>query len=510
MHSVLLIPELRQHILHLVDRKSLRACVFVCDAWKADALHAYWEIVHDIETVARALGAVRKRDTGDVMVFDSLPNLAAWERFDTLYSRAVRELHVDLTEDNFHLLQTIGGTRPASFKLFPKLRRLYVSEDGLLSPTDDFATLVLLMNPNVEHFDWFEHPLRFRSASIWKTIAKQMSHLTSLSIWFEHDIDKEMSRDIANLCTKLPALVKADLPTGNDQCDWSNIFGAVAEHCQSLQSLRCGSVCVFQPSHERIPFPSLTHLDLPVCTVEALTLLLETHPMPSLRILEVDIDGDHTVTSAECLRLFGLIGSLPQITELSLYYYMEASFGFNDFRSLLQAETLSRLYLGSVTVSMTDVELFSIGRSLPCLESLELDACPDEVPDTMPTLRGLIDLAKHALKLRHLMVLISPVFHPSDSDDGAPDALKLDTLSRFQRLEFLHIGQSRLDPKWSSVVVCVLDQILPVGCKFELWETPWEVRDDMVRRSDEEWGKVGFALRHRGVVKVSLPKDGSL
>ncbi|KAF5371609.1 hypothetical protein D9758_003494 [Tetrapyrgos nigripes] len=102
MHEVLLIPELLQHILYLVDRESLRACIFVCDAWKADVLYVYWETAHGIETIARALGAIRKRDSENagekVMGFDSLPDLAAWERFDSLYSRAVRERSVDLTK----------------------------------------------------------------------------------------------------------------------------------------------------------------------------------------------------------------------------------------------------------------------------------------------------------------------------------------------------------------------------------------------------------------------------
>ncbi|KAF5371610.1 hypothetical protein D9758_003495 [Tetrapyrgos nigripes] len=236
--------------------------------------------------------------------------------------------------------------------------------------------------------------------------------------------------------------------------------------------------------------------------------------MPSLRILEIDGEGARTVTSAECLRLFELIGALPQITEL--YFYAEANLGFNDIRPLLQVETLTHLELWNVSVSMTDAELSSIGRSLPCLESLELDACPNRVPDTVPTLRGLIDLAKHALKLQRLTILISPVFRPSDTDDGALDALKLDTLTRFQCLEFLdigkfRIGQSRLDPKWSSVVVCVLGHILPLGCTFEFWKTERPVRDEVVHRSDEEWGKVAFALDHRGrVVEVPLPEDGSL
>ncbi|KAF5367482.1 hypothetical protein D9758_003720 [Tetrapyrgos nigripes] len=225
--------------------------------------------------------------------------------------------------------------------------------------------------------------------------------------------------------------------------------------------------------------------------------------MLSLHRLEVDSESDHPISSAECMRLFGLIGGLPQITKLDLCYE-EVNLGFNDIRPLLQAKTLSHLYLGLVTVSITNVELSFIGHSLPCLESFSLHLSPEEVP----TLRGLTDLAKHALKLWHLNIFISPVFHPSASNDRIPNGLKLDTLAHFQCLEYLNIGQSHLDTKWSSVVICVLDQILPLGCDFGFWKTP--EADEVVHRSDEEWGKVAFSLHHRGVLEVPLPQDGSL
>ncbi|KAF5350858.1 hypothetical protein D9758_010526 [Tetrapyrgos nigripes] len=513
-NQTLNIPELRREILsHLTSkswgkkRKSLLACALACRNWRDDALDILWKSVGDIETIARAFGHIKRRDTSNpddkMLVFEDTPN---WERFHTMYSHRVRVLNINYTQKKHScIVEALSDTQPSSVGrgFFPKLRGMRVDIEAESSPARAVEFFIQFMHQQVKSFrvdlDFNDpespHILPIR---ILEAIRDHTPHLTSLRLDFVNTtIDQKLVEEIGTLCSRLADLKGLAIPH-LASCDASLMVREIARSCTNLETLNIYAMRGFRPSTGIIPFSFLKKFSVPESAVGGVVSLLENHPMLKLRNLEVYADYLETpsATFAECQQLFRIIGSLTELEKLTFRPTVEQRLPFHIIRPLLQCSAIRSIDMKHINMSMIDDDLSFLGRCLPQLEDLRW--CPLESAGLnqnheellLPTLQGIINLAEHAVNLRHLEIEIIPIYRTGSTE------LEVDTLSSFNCLEHLEFCFSCLDPSWSRAVSVILSHVLPFDCQFS-WDNRSEYLDDgndatheANVRSDAAWQKV--------------------
>ncbi|KAF5350907.1 hypothetical protein D9758_010513 [Tetrapyrgos nigripes] len=129
----------------------------------------------------------------------------------------------------------------------------------------------------------------------------------------------------------------------------------------------------------------------------------------------------------------------------------------------------------------------------------EEPSLPYDEPDSFPTLKGLLNLAEHALQLRILKIQIIPTFPIAGNNSSD----LLDTLNSFRHLDHLDLGYSRLDPAWSRVVSMIMGRILPSDCQFDVREPYNEERSNVAWKKVKEELEIIKAYRRGSVVLPS-------
>jgi hypothetical protein len=473
-----------------------------------------------------------------LQVFEQTPDLAIWTRFQRIYAPSVRKLVMDLKlERDRSLLEDIVKTRPRSFgpAFFPKLRQMTIVDSEVLRLTGCRKLVTLFMNHTVqslafkcrqqiENVDSDDYPSElpfFFNKFI--AVGARMPHLTSLTISDAFSIDLDIANKLYSLFRRLPELTELELPAFKD---YTKVLTCLARHCTRLKSLTCLQTELLA-AEPIVPMPSLKRLMLGYVGVCELDKFFTQHPVKALEICGMSFEADHTEPQG-LAKLFTALSSSRRIMKINLDILgadSDFQIGFDRLQPLLQCNKLRDIICQQVIVSMTDADLCSLGRSLPCLESLRLSPHkPEPQPDNidLPTLRGLVNFAHYARKLRILQLRFSPVYRPAGlrlgaTRQGHQDELTLDRLSeRFKSLTQLSVGQSRIDRQWSQVVAVVFGQILPLGCTVEyISATLIDEADDMepedyhaLEISDAEWDKIIFGLELRAITnggKVALP-----
>ncbi|KAF5364994.1 hypothetical protein D9758_008093 [Tetrapyrgos nigripes] len=448
-------------------------------------------------------------NTSKSVVFEEVPGLEAWRRFERLYSHRVR--HLDLAKlrlnEYYCILMAMASTRPpSSSKIFPNLREMTIRGSGLLHPTGGFETIVQFMHERIESFSLYARDegkleLGFPSMFIMivKAIGDYMPRLTSLVLGhnFSWTFDHRFTDAMAICCSRLPALVKLDLgPLVNEPDSYAVVIESAVRNCPCLETVTVANLGFFPSSAVPMPMPSLKRLEVEDCVAIHTLHLLQQHPMPSLQELDLSWNYQSPAERASLAKyqslVMHIVTSFPQLTKLNFNIPVDFELTFDVFRPLLQLSSLSSLYFIEATIPFTDEDLGFLGRCLPALEFLDLWCARG------PTLQGLSNLAEHALKLRSLDLVILPI-HPAASNinsDQGPTMLtpgSLSSMNKFRCLEHLSLGYSHLHPKWTIVVLEVLGYMLPLQTEG----LDHDLSPAVIQSNKEEWEKVISGLRNR-------------
>ncbi|KAF5350856.1 hypothetical protein D9758_010524 [Tetrapyrgos nigripes] len=455
-HDVLFLPELRRQIFFQLSsdtsakqrRSDLRSCALACSDWQNDALDLLWESLDSIEPIAMVLGTIKRRNPRNykdkMLVFENPPDSAAWGRV-RIYSERVRELvlgfgnYLPLEYDVLKVI--VDDEYPGCEEILVEFFHQQVDSLILDIQWDDAYSLVSLF-----------------TQSILKEAGRCFHHLTSLSpkLWDEVETPQVYVEAIAASFSLFPGLVKLEvLCCPEDVWDFSVILREAAQYCPNLESIPCSSVRTSRSSSKSVSVQSLRRLEASDSDAQALINLLEGHPMPELTIFKMDSrEFDWVFGSAmECQRLSEAVWICRSILSI-------------DLTDLIR-------------FSITDDDLTFLGCCLPSLKVFK--ALPYESPGSLPSLKGLHNLAEHAVQLRILKIQIIPTYPIAGS--GSSD-LVLDTLNSFKHLDHLDLGYSSLDPAWSRVVSLIMGRILPLDCQFDVKERYVE------EHSDATWKKV--------------------